>query len=86
MLGVRRASVTEVLRPLQDEGLIRASRGKVVILDPKRLADASCECYGVIRGSISGCWGETSLCSAWMPALVPELEISSTTTVRGLIA
>ena len=26
-----------------------ASRGKVVILDPKRLADASCECYGVIR-------------------------------------
>jgi len=49
MLGVRRASVTEVLRPLQSDGLIRASRGKVTILDPKRLADASCECYGVIR-------------------------------------
>jgi len=49
MLGVRRASVTEVLRPLQTDGLIRASRGKVVIVDPKRLADASCECYGVIR-------------------------------------
>ena len=49
MLGVRRASVTEVLRPLQSDGLIRASRGKVIILDPKRLADASCECYGVIR-------------------------------------
>jgi CRP-like cAMP-binding protein len=49
MLGVRRASVTEVLRPLQQDGLIRASRGKVIILDPKRLADASCECYGVIR-------------------------------------
>jgi CRP-like cAMP-binding protein len=49
MLGVRRASVTEVLRPLQADGLIRSSRGKVVILDAKRLADASCECYGVIR-------------------------------------
>src|SRR5262245_27574354 len=49
MLGVRRASVTEVLRPLQKEGMIRASRGKVVILDPQRLAAASCECYGVIR-------------------------------------
>jgi CRP-like cAMP-binding protein len=36
MLGVRRASVTEVLRPLQNDGLIRASRGKVVILDSKR--------------------------------------------------
>ena len=43
MLGVRRASVTEVLRPLQIDGLIRASRGKVVILDAKRLADASCK-------------------------------------------
>jgi CRP-like cAMP-binding protein len=49
MLGVRRASVTEVLRPLQTDGLIRASRGKVVILDSKRLAEASCECYGIIR-------------------------------------
>jgi hypothetical protein len=49
MLGVRRASVTEVLRPLQIEGLIRASRGKVIILDSKRLAEASCECYGIIR-------------------------------------
>lgn len=50
MLGVRRASVTEVLRPLQAEGLIRASRGKVVILDPPRLAEQSCECYKIIHG------------------------------------
>ena len=49
MLGVRRASVTDVLRPLQNEGLIRASRGKVVILDSKRLAAEACECYRVIR-------------------------------------
>jgi len=49
MLGVRRASVTEVLRPLQTEGMIRTSRGKVVILDSHRLAHASCECYGIIR-------------------------------------
>jgi CRP-like cAMP-binding protein len=49
MLGVRRASVTDVLRPLQDQGLIRASRGRVAILDAERLAALSCECYGVIR-------------------------------------
>jgi CRP-like cAMP-binding protein len=49
MLGVRRASVSDVLRPLQEEGLIRASRGKLTILDSKRLAAASCECYRVIR-------------------------------------
>jgi CRP-like cAMP-binding protein len=49
MLGVRRATVTDVLRPLQDGGLIRTQRGKLTILDPKRLAEASCECYRVIR-------------------------------------
>jgi CRP-like cAMP-binding protein len=49
MLGVRRASVTEVLRPLQQQGMISARRGQVTILDPKRLAVSSCECYRVIR-------------------------------------
>jgi CRP-like cAMP-binding protein len=49
MLGVRRASVTEVLRPLQDRGLIAARRGRVAILDSKRLAASSCECYRVVR-------------------------------------
>ena len=58
MLGVRRASVTEVLRPLQNQGLIRASRGKVVIIDAKRLADTACECYGVIRSEYERLLGE----------------------------
>jgi CRP-like cAMP-binding protein len=33
MLGVRRPSVTEVLQPLKEEGLLRYSRGKITILD-----------------------------------------------------
>ena len=33
MLGVRRATMTDVLRPLQDEGLIRYRRGIVAVLD-----------------------------------------------------
>jgi CRP-like cAMP-binding protein len=49
MLGVRRASVTDVLRPLQGQGLIRATRGKVAILDRERLAALACECYALIR-------------------------------------
>ena len=49
MLGVRRASVTEVLRPLQTAGMIAARRGQVTILDSNRLAANSCECYRVIR-------------------------------------
>ena len=49
MLGVRRASVTDVLRPLQNQGLISSRRGHVTILDAERLAASSCECYAFIR-------------------------------------
>jgi CRP-like cAMP-binding protein len=49
MLGVRRPSVTEVLQSLQEQGLIRSGKGKITILDRKRLQDLSCECYQHIR-------------------------------------
>lgn len=45
MLGVRRSSVSEVLEPLQKEGLIRYSRGKFTVLDRDGLKAGSCECY-----------------------------------------
>ncbi len=50
MLGVRRASVTEVLNPLQADGLIGYGRGQMTIVDRPRLERASCECYGFVRG------------------------------------
>jgi len=45
MLGVRRSTVSEVLEPFQEEGLIRYSRGKCTVLDRKGLKAGSCECY-----------------------------------------
>jgi CRP-like cAMP-binding protein len=48
MLGARRASVTDVLRPLQDRGWIHSKRGEITILDRKGLESGSCECYRVI--------------------------------------
>jgi CRP-like cAMP-binding protein len=48
MLGVRRASVSEVLRPLQDRGWIESKRGEIKILDRKGLESGTCECYRVI--------------------------------------
>jgi CRP-like cAMP-binding protein len=53
MLGVRRATVTEVLRPLQDEGMIRYRRGVVAVVDRQRLEATSCECYQAIRNAYS---------------------------------
>src|SRR6202158_5657753 len=45
MLGVRRSTVSEVLEPLKEQGLIRYSRGKVTVLDREGLEAGSCECY-----------------------------------------
>jgi CRP-like cAMP-binding protein len=53
MLGVRRATVTELLKPLQNEGLIRYRRGMVAVVDRLRLEQASCECYRAIRDEFS---------------------------------
>jgi CRP-like cAMP-binding protein len=49
MLGVRRASVSLVLHPLQERKLIRSGRGKITVLDRKGLEIAACECYQIVR-------------------------------------
>ena len=48
MLGVRRASVSEVASALQGEGLISYWRGNLRILDRSGLEAVACECHGVI--------------------------------------
>lgn len=45
MLGVRRPGVTLTASAFQRAGLIRYSRGKIVVLDREALEDVSCECY-----------------------------------------
>jgi len=49
MLGARRASVTDALRPLQKEGLVHSHRGVITILDGVGLEARACECYAVVR-------------------------------------
>ena len=49
MLGVRRATVSEVGSVLEDKGLIRRGRGWVEILNRKALEAAACGCYRIMR-------------------------------------
>ncbi len=49
ILGVRRATVTEVAGEFQESGLVRYRRGAVAILDRGGLRRASCDCYRVVR-------------------------------------
>jgi CRP-like cAMP-binding protein len=53
MLGVRRATVTEVARDLQREGLIRYVYGHMTITDRDGLERASCECYAIIAAEFA---------------------------------
>ena len=49
MLGTDRPTVSLAASVLQEKGLIEYTRGAVNIVNRKKLEDAACECYGVIR-------------------------------------
>lgn len=49
MLGTRRTGVTEAVGTLQRSGLIRTTRGKIIVIDRKGLEASACECYAVVK-------------------------------------
>ena len=49
MLGVQRPTVTVVMGALEDSGLIVSRYGRIRVLQRRKLEQASCECYEVIR-------------------------------------
>jgi CRP-like cAMP-binding protein len=54
ILGVRRASISSVLQPLQEAALVRYGRGRLVILDRERMKATACECYAAMHQEICG--------------------------------
>jgi CRP-like cAMP-binding protein len=57
MLGVRRASVTNVARTLSDQGLISYRRAVMRVTDRAGLEEASCECYGAVNSDLQRLMG-----------------------------
>jgi hypothetical protein len=49
MLGVQRPTVTVVMGGLQQRGLIATRYGRIRVLNRRKLEQAACECYEVIR-------------------------------------
>lgn len=49
MIGVRRAGVTQAAQKLQDQGLIKYSRGKIKILNQQGLEATACECFQLVN-------------------------------------
>lgn len=53
MLGTRRSSVTVAAGVLQRAGLISHTRGDVKIVERKKLEEAACECYSIMRVQVA---------------------------------
>ena len=49
MLGVRREGVSAAAGKLQADGLVKYSRGHIVVLDRPKLEKRVCECYAVVK-------------------------------------
>jgi len=53
MLGVTRSVVTRAAGSLQKEKMISYTRGRVTILDRRRLEASACECHAVVKAEYS---------------------------------
>jgi hypothetical protein len=62
-LGVRRPTVTLVLRSLARAGFIDEARGRILLRDRSRLEAASCECYRAMRRAAAPARLSTCACS-----------------------
>jgi CRP-like cAMP-binding protein len=54
ILGVRRTTVTLLMRNLRASGAIRSERRGEIEIDPSRLAAEACECHDTMRLEIEG--------------------------------
>ncbi|MEA5508171.1 Crp/Fnr family transcriptional regulator [Crocosphaera sp. UHCC 0190] len=59
MLGVRRASVTQVAQQLRNQGIINYQRGRITIINRRALENNTCECYHFMKNDYYRLLGAT---------------------------
>ncbi len=89
-LGVRREGVTVAACKLDKLGLIKYSRGKITVVDRKKLEQLSCECYAVVRKETNRLLpvvhrNEQSV-QSWGRNFLPKIERSFTTLSANELA
>ena len=57
MLGAHRPHVTKAASSLQNGGLIRYTRGKIIIINRRGLEKVSCACYHIAKSRFDGLFG-----------------------------
>ena len=57
MLGAHRPHVTKAVGNLQNRGLVRFSRGKIIIVNRQGLEKVSCGCYHTAKSRFDGLFG-----------------------------
>jgi CRP-like cAMP-binding protein len=73
MLGVRRAGVTDCALRLQQAGMIRYVRGRIVVLDREGLERRSCECYAAVKREYERLLPATGAARAAGPAVAEAI-------------
>ena len=72
MLGVRRTTVTLVMRNLRARGAIRSDRRGLIEINRVRLASVACECHSAMRVEVEEIFSSNSAQSR--VAVLPEVK------------
>lgn len=71
MLGVRRATISQIAARFQSAGIISYTRGVMTVMNRNQLEQESCECYAIIRAEFERLLGRPSS----NPRLLTRVEI-----------